>query len=213
MGRRNAGEYLSSVCEDDLEHSDMNYGCSWKIIKCIAIRKIYLCFIWLFPFFTFSFRVLQNQTLFHHHKKVSAQEKKKKRCHFIQTGWWIALILFLPFPGEMHDIFVGLMGRRNAESGKCQIEILFLFQNCKRCVALYLNGTAVFYSVSSCTDNGPWRREYPERRGVFLNKCRLRWVLPPSIPPHTHTHPLLCIAAQITQPPFWWIFTFSTVKR
>lgn len=25
------------------------------------------------------------------------------------------------------------------------------------------------------TDNGPWRREYPDRRGIFLNKCRLRW--------------------------------------
>lgn len=24
------------------------------------------------------------------------------------------------------------------------------------------------------TDNGPWRREYPERRGIFFNKCRLR---------------------------------------
>ncbi|KAJ4934766.1 hypothetical protein JOQ06_007548 [Pogonophryne albipinna] len=23
-------------------------------------------------------------------------------------------------------------------------------------------------------DNGPLRREYPERRGIFLNKCRLR---------------------------------------
>ncbi|XP_035761484.1 tachykinin-3a [Neolamprologus brichardi] len=40
---------------------------------------------------------------------------------------------------EMDDIFIGLMGRRNAE-----------------------------------TDNGAWRRESPERRGIFLNKCRLR---------------------------------------
>ncbi|XP_075882456.1 tachykinin-3a isoform X1 [Nelusetta ayraudi] len=46
-----------------------------------------------------------------------------------------------PQKREMHDIFVGLMGRRNTES-----------------------------------DNGPWRREYPERRGVFLNKCRLRFL-------------------------------------
>lgn len=30
--------------------------------------------------------------------------------------------------------------------------------------------------MSALTDNGPWRREYPERRGIFLNKCRLRWV-------------------------------------
>lgn len=44
--------------------------------------------------------------------------------------------------------------------------------------------------VLVCTDNGPWRREYPERRGVFLNKCRLRWVLF-----------ILCTFAQIIQPP------------
>ncbi|KAM7411932.1 hypothetical protein PAMA_021758 [Pampus argenteus] len=46
-----------------------------------------------------------------------------------------------PQKREMHDVFVGLMGRRNSE-----------------------------------TDNGPWRREYPERRGIFLNKCRLRFL-------------------------------------
>lgn len=28
----------------------------------------------------------------------------------------------------MHDIFVGLMGRRNTESGKFYIKILFLIQ-------------------------------------------------------------------------------------
>lgn len=44
--------------------------------------------------------------------------------------------------------------------------------------------------VLVCTDNGPWRREYPERRGVFLNKCRLRWVLF-----------ILSTFAQIIQPP------------
>ncbi|KAM9344165.1 tachykinin-3a [Pholidichthys leucotaenia] len=44
-----------------------------------------------------------------------------------------------PQKREMNDVFVGLMGRRNSEA-----------------------------------DNGPWRREYPERRGIFLNKCRLR---------------------------------------
>lgn len=30
--------------------------------------------------------------------------------------------------------------------------------------------------MSAVADNGPWRREYPDRRGIFLNKCRLRWV-------------------------------------
>lgn len=52
-----------------------------------------------------------------------------------------------PHKREMNDIFVGLMGRRNAESG-----------------------------VRAFTDNGPWRRESPERRGIFLNKCRLRFL-------------------------------------
>ncbi|XP_029362970.1 tachykinin-3a [Echeneis naucrates] len=46
-----------------------------------------------------------------------------------------------PQKREMHDIFVGLMGRRNSEP-----------------------------------DNGPWKKEYPERRGIFLNKCRLRFL-------------------------------------
>ncbi|XP_056442829.1 tachykinin-3a isoform X1 [Gadus chalcogrammus] len=48
---------------------------------------------------------------------------------------------------EMHDIFVGLMGRRNSETG-------------------------VFIAPA---DDGPWRKTDPERRGVFLNKCRLRF--------------------------------------
>lgn len=30
------------------------------------------------------------------------------------------------FPGEMQDIFVGLMGRRNTESGECQIKTAFI---------------------------------------------------------------------------------------
>lgn len=57
--------------------------------------------------------------------------------------------------------------------------------------------------VLVCTDNGPWRREYPERRGVFLNKCRLRWVIF-----------ILCTFAQIIQPPtlFGNVFFFSHWK-
>uniref|UniRef100_A0A3B1K5H2 Tachykinin precursor 3a n=1 Tax=Astyanax mexicanus TaxID=7994 RepID=A0A3B1K5H2_ASTMX len=44
----------------------------------------------------------------------------------------------LPLTGEMHDIFVGLMGRRS-NTGR------------------------------------PWRRDLPETRGLFFNKCRLRF--------------------------------------
>ncbi|XP_062314528.1 tachykinin-3a [Osmerus eperlanus] len=42
---------------------------------------------------------------------------------------------------EMHDIFVGLMGRRNSEPGNA----------------------------------GPWRKANPETKGIFYNKCRLRF--------------------------------------
>uniref|UniRef100_A0A8C4FD10 Tachykinin precursor 3a n=1 Tax=Dicentrarchus labrax TaxID=13489 RepID=A0A8C4FD10_DICLA len=56
-----------------------------------------------------------------------------------------------------YDSFVGLMGRRNAEPGEC--------------------GKSQKSNIhNSPVDNGPWRREYPERRGIFLNKCRLRFL-------------------------------------
>ncbi|XP_060792982.1 tachykinin-3a [Neoarius graeffei] len=42
---------------------------------------------------------------------------------------------------EMHDIFVGLMGRRNSDDDA----------------------------------ERPWRKDNPETRGLFFNKCRLRF--------------------------------------
>uniref|UniRef100_A0A8D2ZL51 Tachykinin precursor 3a n=1 Tax=Scophthalmus maximus TaxID=52904 RepID=A0A8D2ZL51_SCOMX len=56
-----------------------------------------------------------------------------------------------------YDSFVGLMGRRNTG----EMHDIFVGLMGRR---------------NSEPDNGPWRREYPERRGIFLNKCRLRWV-------------------------------------
>ncbi|XP_047424720.1 tachykinin-3a isoform X6 [Mugil cephalus] len=54
-----------------------------------------------------------------------------------------------------YDSFVGLMGRRNAG----EMHDIFVGLMGRR---------------NSEPDNGAWRREYPERRGIFLNKCRLR---------------------------------------
>ncbi|CAI5647485.1 unnamed protein product [Oreochromis niloticus] len=64
-----------------------------------------------------------------------------------------------------YDSFVGLMGRRSAEPDaeqppqKREMDDIFIGLMGRR---------------NAETDNGPWRREYPERRGIFLNKCRLR---------------------------------------
>ncbi|XP_068997284.1 tachykinin-3a isoform X2 [Embiotoca jacksoni] len=64
-----------------------------------------------------------------------------------------------------YDSFVGLMGRRNAEVNpvpspqKREMHDIFVGLMGRR---------------NSESDNGPWRKEYPERRGIFLNKCRLR---------------------------------------
>ncbi|XP_029973864.1 tachykinin-3a isoform X1 [Salarias fasciatus] len=64
-----------------------------------------------------------------------------------------------------YDSFVGLMGRRSAEANdvpapqKREMHDIFVGLMGRR---------------NSESDNGPWRREYPERRGIFLNKCRLR---------------------------------------
>uniref|UniRef100_A0A671X402 Tachykinin precursor 3a n=1 Tax=Sparus aurata TaxID=8175 RepID=A0A671X402_SPAAU len=56
-----------------------------------------------------------------------------------------------------YDSFVGLMGRRNAG----EMNDIFVGLMGRR---------------DSEPDNGPWRREYPERRGIFFNKCRLRFL-------------------------------------
>ncbi|XP_041859465.1 tachykinin-3a isoform X2 [Melanotaenia boesemani] len=64
-----------------------------------------------------------------------------------------------------YDSFVGLMGKRNAaedaaqEPQKREMDDIFVGLMGRR---------------NSESDNGPWRREYPERRGIFLNKSRLR---------------------------------------
>uniref|UniRef100_A0A3B5JWI6 Tachykinin-3-like n=1 Tax=Takifugu rubripes TaxID=31033 RepID=A0A3B5JWI6_TAKRU len=65
-----------------------------------------------------------------------------------------------------YDSFVGLMGRRNAS------EISFLMALRE----LHDIFVGLMGRRNSESDNGPWRREYAERRGVFLNKCRLRFL-------------------------------------
>ncbi|XP_026188947.1 tachykinin-3a [Mastacembelus armatus] len=66
-----------------------------------------------------------------------------------------------------YDSFVGLMGRRNADANavqppqKREMHDIFVGLMGRR---------------NSEPDNGPWRREYPEKRGIFLNKCRLRFL-------------------------------------
>uniref|UniRef100_A0A3Q1JAI3 Uncharacterized protein n=1 Tax=Anabas testudineus TaxID=64144 RepID=A0A3Q1JAI3_ANATE len=62
-----------------------------------------------------------------------------------------------------YDSFVGLMGRRNA--GKSS----YILKREMHDIFVGLMGRR-----NSEPDNGPWRRDYPERRGIFLNKCRLR---------------------------------------
>uniref|UniRef100_A0A4W4GQB1 Uncharacterized protein n=1 Tax=Electrophorus electricus TaxID=8005 RepID=A0A4W4GQB1_ELEEL len=57
-----------------------------------------------------------------------------------------------------YDSFVGLMGRRSAE-----MHDIFVGLMGRR---------------SSDADTGrPWRKDYPDTRGIFFNKCRLRLVL------------------------------------
>ncbi|KAM4562826.1 tachykinin-3a [Odontesthes bonariensis] len=64
-----------------------------------------------------------------------------------------------------YDSFVGLMGKRNDEADavqspqKREMDDIFVGLMGRR---------------NSESDNGPWRKEYPERRGIFLNKSRLR---------------------------------------
>ncbi|XP_029012953.1 tachykinin-3a isoform X2 [Betta splendens] len=66
-----------------------------------------------------------------------------------------------------YDSFVGLMGRRNADVNAVQSpqkrEMHDIF-------------VGLMGRRNSEPDNGPWRRDYPERRGIFLNKCRLRFL-------------------------------------
>ncbi|XP_068604779.1 tachykinin-3a [Brachionichthys hirsutus] len=66
-----------------------------------------------------------------------------------------------------YDSFVGLMGRRNADENAVQVpqkrEMHDIF-------------VGLMGRRNSEPDNGSWRRDYPERRGIFLNKCRLRFL-------------------------------------
>ncbi|XP_056897188.1 tachykinin-3a isoform X1 [Takifugu flavidus] len=69
-----------------------------------------------------------------------------------------------------YDSFVGLMGRRNAN----QPDADAVQSQQKR--ELHDIFVGLMGRRNSESDNGPWRREYAERRGVFLNKCRLRFL-------------------------------------
>ncbi|XP_051914424.1 tachykinin-3a isoform X2 [Hippocampus zosterae] len=67
-----------------------------------------------------------------------------------------------------YDSFVGLMGRRDAADAntvqrplKREMHDIFVGLMGRR---------------NSEPNSGPWRRAYPERRGIFLNKCRLRFL-------------------------------------
>ncbi|XP_075995794.1 tachykinin-3a [Genypterus blacodes] len=66
-----------------------------------------------------------------------------------------------------YDSFVGLMGRRSADAdaapspNKREMHDIFVGLMGRR---------------DSESGNGRWRRESPERRGIFLNKCRLRFL-------------------------------------
>ncbi|XP_036961272.1 tachykinin-3a [Acanthopagrus latus] len=66
-----------------------------------------------------------------------------------------------------YDSFVGLMGRRNADADPVQPQQKREMND----IFVGLMGRR-----NSEPDNGPWRREYPERRGIFFNKCRLRFL-------------------------------------
>uniref|UniRef100_A0A3P9IPV7 Tachykinin precursor 3a n=1 Tax=Oryzias latipes TaxID=8090 RepID=A0A3P9IPV7_ORYLA len=66
-----------------------------------------------------------------------------------------------------YDSFVGLMGKRNAEEEAVQSQP-------KRDMDDIFVG--LMGRRSSETENGPWRRDYPDRRGVLFNKSRLRFL-------------------------------------
>ncbi|XP_024915482.1 tachykinin-3a isoform X2 [Cynoglossus semilaevis] len=64
-----------------------------------------------------------------------------------------------------YDSFVGLMGRRNTDENNLQSQQKREMHD----IFVGLMGRR-----SSESDNGPWRRAYPERRGISLHKCKLR---------------------------------------
>ncbi|XP_077576859.1 tachykinin-3a isoform X1 [Stigmatopora nigra] len=65
-----------------------------------------------------------------------------------------------------YDSFVGLMGRRDAADAvqypqKREMHDIFVGLMGRR---------------NSEPDNGRWQRALPERRGIFVNKCRMRFL-------------------------------------
>ncbi|KAJ0036803.1 hypothetical protein NQD34_005480 [Periophthalmus magnuspinnatus] len=70
-----------------------------------------------------------------------------------------------------YDSFVGLMGRRSA--GKVDVLLKFAISDRREMHDIFVG---LMGRRNSEPDNGPWRRETPERRGIFLNKCRLRFL-------------------------------------
>ncbi|KAM9830294.1 tachykinin-3a [Syngnathus typhle] len=67
-----------------------------------------------------------------------------------------------------YDSFVGLMGRRDADDTNV------VQQPQKR--EMHDIFVGLMGRRNSETDSGPWRTADPERRGIFVNKCRLRFL-------------------------------------
>lgn len=70
---------------------------------------------WLFLSDQYCLPLFQMQTLYSHHKKVRPLTFINDIITCLENtinGSHISI-------GEMHDIFVGLMGRRNSEPGEC----------------------------------------------------------------------------------------------
>ncbi|XP_026884514.1 tachykinin-3a [Electrophorus electricus] len=66
-----------------------------------------------------------------------------------------------------YDSFVGLMGRRSADADDMQSP---------RKREMHDIFVGLMGRRSSDADTGrPWRKDYPDTRGIFFNKCRLRF--------------------------------------
>uniref|UniRef100_A0A3B3X0R7 Neuromedin-K n=1 Tax=Poecilia mexicana TaxID=48701 RepID=A0A3B3X0R7_9TELE len=95
------------------------------------------------------------------HSSHSRREEAGSRTASSDVDLKLNVLRRLPDP----DSFYGMLGKRNAGQSVVttpagwETDELFFGLMGKR---------------SSDSDNSPWRREYPERRGIFLNKFRLR---------------------------------------
>ncbi|XP_076874639.1 tachykinin-3a isoform X2 [Brachyhypopomus gauderio] len=66
-----------------------------------------------------------------------------------------------------YDSFVGLMGRRSTDAGDVQPQ---------RKREMHDIFVGLMGRRNSDADIGrPWRKDYPDTRGIFFNKCRLRF--------------------------------------